>query len=229
MDDATIESLAALDRRFYEDNAASFISRRQHPWRGWRRLVERFTPGLRVLDVGCGHGRFADFLSAQPGAAEFHYLGLDHSPALLKVARSRHPERRFEAVELLHHDLAGYGPFDLVVAFGLLHHIPGAPQRRRLVHNLAARVAPGGALVFTLWSVDPMGDKRRPPPQGLTLGPRDLILGWGPNPEARRYCHDVDEPETQELVQATGLRLQDDFRDDGRGGRNRYLVFVHDG
>jgi len=96
--------------------------------------------------------------------------------------------------------------------------------RRRLVCDLAKHVAPGGHLVLTVWTVDPDGSKERSAPDGLVLGPKDLILGWGPNPLARRYCHDVGEDERQALVEAAGLTLQDEFRDDGRGNRNRYLV-----
>ncbi len=224
MDDATIESLAALDRRFYDDNAASFMAKRQHPWRGWRRILPLCRPGARVLDVGCGHGRFLRYLDAERPDPERTYLGLDHSEGLLSAARKAHPQQRFERVELTHSPLANRGVFDLVVAFGVLHHIPSAGLRRSLLSDLAEHVSPGGHLVFTLWMVDPDGSKQRPAPQGLQLGPKDLILGWGPNPQARRYCHDVDADERQTLVEATGLTLQDEFRDDGRANRNRYLV-----
>lgn len=224
MDDATIESLAALDRRFYDDNAASFMAKRQHPWRGWRRVLPLCGPGARVLDVGCGHGRFLRYLDAERPDPERTYLGLDHSEGLLRAARQAHGHQRFERVELTQSPRVTHGVFDLVVAFGVLHHIPSERLRCELLCYLAEHVAPGGHLVFTLWTVDPDGTKQRPAPEGLELGPKDLILGWGPNPEARRYCHDVDEQERHALVEATGLSLQDEFRDDGRANRNRYLV-----
>ena len=45
-----------------------------------------------VADVGCGPGRVAAFLAAQG----IDVVGVDLSPAMLAVARSTHPEIRFD-------------------------------------------------------------------------------------------------------------------------------------
>lgn len=224
MDDATIERLTALNRRFYEDNAETFIAKRQHPWRGWRRLMTDVPAGARVLDLGCGHGRFLHFLENEHPDPQRVYLGLDNSDALLTAARLQFPDARFENADLVQDSLQTFGQFEMVVAFGLLHHVPGAQTRLDFVKRLADRVAPGGILVIALWSVDPSGKKRQPDIEGLQLDARDLLMGWGPNPGSLRYCHDVDEVEAQSLIAATGLNLQEDFREDGSGNRNRYLV-----
>ncbi len=224
MDDATIERLTALNRRFYEDNAETFIAKRQHPWRGWRRLMTDIPAGARILDLGCGHGRFLHFLENEHPDPERTYLGLDNSEALLDAARRDFPATQFEIADLVQDDLRSYGLFDMVVAFGLLHHVPGAETRLDFVRRVGQRVAPGGTLVIALWSVDPSGNKRQPDIEGLQLDERDLLMGWGPNPGSLRYCHDVDEPEAQALIAASGLKLQKDFREDGSGNRNRYLL-----
>lgn len=222
MNDETIQTLIALNRRFYEDNAASFEALRQRPWKGWRRLLPLVGP--RVLDVACGHGRFATYLAQRAPEGSRDFVGIDSSPSLLTAARRDHPGATWLERDVLAHDLADLGAFDLVVCFGLLHHVPGATARADLVRHLAARTAPGRHLVLALWRVDPSGAKQRPPPEGLDLEPGDLFLGWGPNPDALRYCHDVSDTEAQALIEASGLEVQDDFRDDGGGDRNRYLV-----
>jgi 2-polyprenyl-3-methyl-5-hydroxy-6-metoxy-1,4-benzoquinol methylase len=51
-------------------------------------LVDRVAPGERVLDVGCGEGRFTVEL-ARAGA---HVVGLDVAQEPLRRARGRHPE-----------------------------------------------------------------------------------------------------------------------------------------
>ena len=224
MDDAEIRALRALNRRFYDDNAASFVAKRQRPWNGWRRLLPRLPPGARVLDAACGHGRFLAFLEAEAPDPDRRYVGVDACEPLLAEARRRWPgpEPRFERLDLLDADLTALGRFDLVVAFGLLHHIPTAALREDLTRRLAGPVSPGGHLVLALWRVD--AAKTRPEPEGLSAGPGDAFLGWGPNPEALRFCHDVDETEAQALVAQSGLQPVDDYRDDGGGDRNRYLV-----
>jgi SAM-dependent methyltransferase len=59
-------------------------------------------PGRRVLDLGCGTGRFAAALSERHGCAA---VGVDPSPEMLAVARGREPavewiEGRAEAIPL---------------------------------------------------------------------------------------------------------------------------------
>jgi SAM-dependent methyltransferase len=64
--------------------------------------------GQRVLDLGCGVGQVA---------ARFHRLGaqvigVDGNEALLEVARARHPEVRFERLDLRELTPATFGPVD---------------------------------------------------------------------------------------------------------------------
>src|SRR5437588_10707046 len=59
------------------------------------RYKEAFA-GKRVLDLGVGAGRTTQYLA--PFAS--HYLGIDLSPAMLALARSRYPNVRFADMDL---------------------------------------------------------------------------------------------------------------------------------
>ena len=62
----TVHALHAVDRRFYTERAEEFSGTRERPWKGWTGMLARIEPLLpeepRVLDIGCGNGRFARFL-----------------------------------------------------------------------------------------------------------------------------------------------------------------------
>lgn len=60
-----------------------------------RFLLEHVAPGERVLDVGCGEGRFADAL-ASAGA---HVVGIDVAEEPLRRAHARYPELDLRLVE----------------------------------------------------------------------------------------------------------------------------------
>lgn len=102
------------------------------------------TPGMRVLDAGCGPGSVTALLfGLLEGRGEV--VGLDRDPAFLAQAAARHAGQPLRLHEV---DLAGelpeLGEFDAVVARRVLLYLPDpAAGLRRLV----ARLRPGG-LVF---------------------------------------------------------------------------------
>jgi SAM-dependent methyltransferase len=93
------------------------VARKRDKWNGWggtyhRRLEEvyRFlvSPGLRVLEVGCG---FGDLLAALKPARG---VGVDFSAEMIQRARAKHPALEFSLADV--HDLTGVdGQFDIIV------------------------------------------------------------------------------------------------------------------
>lgn len=92
MRDATRRALNALNRRFYDARGDAFDASRDHPWPGWQRALREMQAAVpdadprRVLDVGCGNGRFAAHV-AHADARPTQYLGIDSSRPLLDRAR----------------------------------------------------------------------------------------------------------------------------------------------
>lgn len=228
MNDTTVDHLLALNRAFYEQTADEFDQTRGKPWPGWRAILPLLPPEVRVLDAGCGNGRFGRFL-VQESAARVRYTGVDTNLALLERARAALAEidAQFFARDLLRDSLPD-GPYDLIGLFGVLHHIPGYAQRERLLIGLAARLAPGGMLFFSVWRFYEFERFRRrivPWPADLDVEPGDFLLDWRRGAHALRYCHHIDESERAALVRATGLSEQMTFCADGESGQsNRYTL-----
>jgi SAM-dependent methyltransferase len=237
MSPETVLALNEINRRFYRTSAEAFSASREYPWLGWERIVGGLPrPPRSVLDVGCGNGRFGAYLAAWLGG-EFSYLGLDASAELLELARRRSdlpPETTLIERDLVAGPCAealpgGHHP--LVVAFGLLHHVPSFARRRELLCALAERLEPGGRLAVSVWrfgAFERFRDKRvpfEPPIQTADLEPGDVLLSFGREPGAVRYCHFLDEEETDRLLAAVALPCLDRFCADGREETlNDYLV-----
>ena len=96
----------------------------------------------RVVEVGCGPGRFLEALTAKTQA---HSTGVDLSPFMLGAASRRRP-----GVELLHADARHVpvesGTFDVVVAVHLLGHVPH-DIADSIVSEAARLLRSGGKLV----------------------------------------------------------------------------------
>jgi len=114
---------------------------------GRQRFVREFirpTPGMRILDLGCGT---AEILGALP--ADITYVGYDMSPAYIAAAQRRFGNRgTFHCRALEHTEAANLQQFDLAMGIGVLHHLNDATARH-FMRIARAALRPGGR-IYTL-------------------------------------------------------------------------------
>ncbi|MBX3014342.1 MAG: methyltransferase domain-containing protein [Caldilineaceae bacterium] len=248
MSRATQQRLLALNRAFYATVAEPFDATRAglpigwQPLRAWLPKLPVTRP-LRVLDVGCGNGRWARALAGWELVCD--YTGVDGDSQLLELAATH--TRALPAVTC-HFYAADFtvpgwattlalplASFDLVVCLAALHHVPGAALRGQVVRDLAALLAPTGVLLFSHWQF--LQSERLVRKQvgweriGLTLADvevGDALLPWQQGAYALRYVHQIDATEMAQLGQAAGLQLRDTFYADGKEGNlNLYACLAH--
>jgi trans-aconitate methyltransferase len=97
----------------------------------------------RVLDIGCGHGRLADFLREAPLR---DYLGIDLSREAIRRARARHGARLTFAVA----DFNNWVPPGRYEAIIFSESLNYAAQPAATLERFATALAPGGALIVSL-------------------------------------------------------------------------------
>jgi 2-polyprenyl-3-methyl-5-hydroxy-6-metoxy-1,4-benzoquinol methylase len=108
----------------------------------------RVAAGSRVLDVGCGVGRWSRLLAAR--GALVH--GVDLSPTMIAIARARAAAAgvahrcRFTVQDLCELDVAG--KFDLVLGVTVLQHILEPRRLQRAVERMASQLRPTGRMVL---------------------------------------------------------------------------------
>jgi len=168
----TIQTLSRLNKRFYELSGSKWNPKPNYYWEGWVELLKyldylRLKKSIRVLDIGCGNGRFANFLMEYLPVdvpKQIEYIGVDFSVPMLNQSINQlgfedgsiHKIiRKFEQVDLIETSIDSLGldfdSFDLVVAFGLIHHIPSQALRSQLVDNWVKYLGKNGLFVMTTW------------------------------------------------------------------------------
>ena len=237
MDEQTRARLNQINRDFYAITAQQFDATRGRAWVGWERLLsEMKTPIQSVLDVGCGNGRFGVFLAENQTEA-LTYHGVDNNLQLLDFAQitlSKFPQvtTTLSQQDVTIDDLPE-GQYDLVVLFGVIHHVPGYEQRQLFMKALADRVRENGYLAFAAWRFYEQArfrDRIVNWDGNISVEKHDYLLDWRRGERALRYCHYVDDDEHQALIEATGLNLVADYRADGSThDLNRYSLLQRKG
>lgn len=241
--------LLELNRDFYATVATEFDRTRQGLPAGMLALAEQLlarrqlmhpTENFRILDLGCGNGRFARALS-QCGVA-CDYIGADADPQLLAQATEQTQNLPGVSAEFQQIDLAAANwatqfsvrsGFDAVVCLAVLHHFPGWSLRQRLIAEMMSMAKPQGILALSTWqflAADRFVEKQAPWESiGLTsadVEPGDALLPWNQGVQALRYVHQLDIAEIQTMANAEGLEIIDSFRADGKEGNLNLFVIL---
>jgi SAM-dependent methyltransferase len=103
----------------------------------------RIRQGDRLLDIGCGAGGFCGLAHAKGASV----VGLDATPELLAVAKSRYPECTFDEGEM---ETLPYrnAEFDFVTAF---NSIQFATNPQTAIYEAKRTMKVGGLLLVTVW------------------------------------------------------------------------------
>lgn len=243
MDETIVHALLEINRRFYQDYAEPFAATRRRIQDGVRQAVADLPDG-RYLDLGCGSGTLAEYWTrprADGSTRAGLYLGVDFSAGLLAEARQGLPAKlpaglgiAFQQRDLIagnwHTGIEGM-PFDGILAFAVLHHLPGHTHRVTFLDHVREILKPKGRFVFSVWQIQnsPKLLSRRQPWEAAGLRddqvePGDVLLDWrqsskgSPQSAGLRYVHLFTENDLQSLAVETGWQVVSSSYHDGHTG-----------
>ena len=140
---------------FYSDFAGHY--EKIFPFRkGVFRYLDGHLPaGGRVLDVGCGTGRYCAALDG----TDRRTLGIDLDPGMIAEAERLHPAGEFRILGMEEIDLLPSSSFRGVFCIGnVLPHLPAAGLKGFL-EDVARLLEPGGRWIFQTVNFDRLFDR----------------------------------------------------------------------
>jgi tRNA (uracil-5-)-methyltransferase TRM9 len=224
----TLSRLLDLNRQFYQTFANAFSATRQRLQPGVLRILEQINPYISLLDLGCGNGELAHELTRRGHTGL--YTGLDFSSALLEqAAAGQLPNFRFFQADLASSDWnvsLTCAPYDAILAFAVLHHLPGVELRLQVLRKVKSLLSGGGRFIHSEWQFlnSPRLKARVQPWEAIGLSqqevdPGDYLLDWRQGGQGLRYVHHFSEPELSELAAQVGFEVIESFLSDGENHR----------
>lgn len=232
MDTEVAAKLLALNHQFYQTMGENFSATRLRLQPGVQRILDTIPGDAHILDLGCGNGELARRL--EEGGFTGQYTGLDNSQTLLDIARKRtsdNPAYRFLLVDIADPSWdTGMGTgssarFDIILAFSVLHHLPGSLTRLQVLRKVRRIIQPDGRFVHSEWQFlnSPRLRARVLPWEAIGLTSAqveagDYLLDWRGSSYGLRYVHHFSEPELARLAAQTGFTISETFYSDGGQG-----------
>jgi len=225
VDSSTRARLLELNRKFYSQFSADFSATRSSERFNIEPFRKFLANDIRLLDAGCGNGRLAGAL--ENAGFSLAYVGIDGSPELVAFAQKenatlRNVRAQFRVVDLTlprwSESLRDAPPFDVIVSLAVLHHIPSFALRANVLREIRARLKPNGIFVMSNWQF--LNDERlrkkivapdKIAPGEWRLDPGDYFLDWKRGGVGYRYVHWIDETKVEDLADASGWQVVEQF------------------
>lgn len=142
------EYLLKKTKEDYNQIATSFARSREFIPEDIRNLGDWVIPGEKILDLGCGSGRFYKVLKEK----EISYFGIDFSEKLIGIAKQKYPKGKFQVADILNLPFPN-NYFDKIYSISVLHQIPSRELRIRSLEEVQRILKPGGILILRVWNV----------------------------------------------------------------------------
>jgi len=189
----------------YDKIAEHFDATRYSLWPAVVDFLQGIDAESRILDVGCGNGKY---LSVRKDC-EVH--ACDVCPKLVEIAKKKHTHANVivaNGMALPYFDKT----FDVVTSIAVLHHIRSESGRDYFIQELMRVVKPGGKVYITVWATDAAKNK----PKWIHVGNGDYHIPWTTKTGEiyMRYYHLYSREELEDIIKRRDLNADVTFESD---------------
>jgi ubiquinone/menaquinone biosynthesis C-methylase UbiE len=185
--------------------SSSFASSRDRMWPELKFLFDYAKEKEKVLDLGCGNGRFSQYLE------KTDYTGVDFSEGMILEAQKRFVGRKFLVGDALHLPFQE-NCFDKVYSIAMFHQIPSFEYRMQVLSEIKRVLKKEGKVFLTVWRLSG-GEKIE-----QFLEENEIYL------KRKRYYYLFKEKELSSLLKEAGFSVLEEGIVSEKERSNIYII-----
>lgn len=197
-------------KKSYNTIASDFSKSRYTVWPEFTLFDSWIPDDCKLLDIGCGNGRFYDYLKERKEGLD--YVGIDFSEELIGIASKRFPKQEFSVQDMTQLDLNKR--FDRIACIAAFHHLPSKKMRKTALKKMFEHMEDDGILLLSVWN---LWQKRflslhfkaffKWLFSGLRYDRRGLMVPFGKT-KVPRYYHAFRRYELEKLLRDSGFHIE---------------------
>lgn len=221
MKEKTAKELQNKVIKDYDLIADDFHKTRKFDWKEFKLFLNFIKDRQRLVDLGCGNGRFYNFLRKH---RSIRYVGVDNNEKLLEKAGEAFNKKIFLRGDMTKIPLEN-DKFDVACVIASFHHIPSNSLRKTALEEIRRILKPNGMLIMSVWNLFQSKYKkytlRAKIKWLLSFGKfdiRDTFIPWGDS-GVKRYYYAFKPKELRKLLTKNGFEIISEHT-----GRN--IIFI---
>lgn len=191
----------------YTAIAEEFDITRKHGWPEFRYLLPYLKENARIADIGCGNGRFYQFLSEK--LVNFSYIGVDNNVKFLELAAKNFrkitgggEKTKFIAGDLIDIPIKSKSQ-DLVCAIASLHHLPDEDFQAKSISEIGRILQDKGIFFCSVWNLDQ-------PKYRKYVNQKHALIPWGKS-GVQRFYYAFEPLELENLLICNGFEILEKY------------------
>jgi len=207
MEPLKIKEILEKNKKDWEEIAKEFSQTRYNLWFEFKDFEKYLNKKDKVLDLGCGNGRFYEFLKSRAG----EYVGLDQSKALISLAQQRFPGANFIIGDALNLETKfSKNEFEIIFSIAFLHHLPSKKLRIKVLRNCYNLLKPEGYLILSVWNLFQPQLIKKYKIWKVLFGFKNVFISFkAGNLKTKRYYYVFWKKELSKLVKKAGFEIKD--------------------
>ncbi|KKP79736.1 MAG: hypothetical protein A2271_02185 [Candidatus Moranbacteria bacterium RIFOXYA12_FULL_35_19] len=193
----------------YDLMAEKFSHTRKYFWKDFEFILYYTKQGDKMLDFGCGNGRFLEMLKDK----KIDYVGVDISQRLIDIAKEKYAKERVNFQKISSSPTLPFPDnfFNQVVSISVFHHFP-KKHAEEMAKEIYRVTKPGGTAIISVWNLW----QRRYWKYWLNLKViwrKDIIIPFRNNQGEifDRFHHIFSKKELKNIFEKSGFKIEKKF------------------